>query len=120
MSVLTATRHYEIDDTWLNNHQADSSAYVDLEEVLQMRSQYVTDMGLNPSDESVKANFICIGTMVGDTDGGPEIEGVLAGEPITQKDVMKYAQGIMHPLAYKRIYARRTLARHIWFCGYSK
>ncbi len=125
-----ASRRYVIDDDWLqeygeNGENPDRSKYVDLYEISTEpeNSQYLTDLiamgkNIDRAQEQLKASFLSNGIRVGDDDDGPYIEGILEDESPAWRNKNKYVGGINHPERYRRIWAYRTTARHIQFCGY--
>ena len=122
------TRHYPIDDDWLALYTRggtleNNSRYVDIDEIRKnpQGSQYLLDLvtmgkSVDFTMEKIRASFVDNGTFVGDNDNGKYIDGQLMDD--TYRDKQKYAEGIEHPVRYKKIYAWETTARHIWFTGF--
>ena len=122
------TRHYPIDDGWLIRYgkggvAEDRNRYVDIGEIRinPQASQYLNDLvamgrSIDYGQEQVRASFVDNGTFVGDNDNGRYIDGQLKDD--TYRDKNKFAEGICHPVRYRRVYAWETNARHIWFAGF--
>lgn len=125
MSVLAqaATRHYAIDDEWLDQYANDRDRYVDIIDIRNQTSQYITDLiamgrNIDVAQESMRACFITNGLRVGDTDGGKYIRFMMEGDAFIGRN--KYSEGINHPERMKRIYSFQTQARHLSFVGYGQ
>ena len=114
MSVLakSASRHYSISDAWLDDKTNDKNAYIDLKEIQDGTSQYVTDQGLNATQEAQKACFFVNGLHV-EHDG--HVIAMMADE--TAKDDWKFNGVLTYPEQVKRIYARGTVARGLKCVG---
>lgn len=117
----SATRHYKIDDRWLEAHNG-ANDYVDIMEIRQNPSQsaylqWMLAQGFITSyvQEQVRASFVDNGIRVGDDDHGNDIRGIMFDE--NHIDDNEYAATINHPERYRRIYARGTTARMISFVG---
>ena len=122
----SADRCYPISEKWFKATGSDVPGYLDAREIRDGNSAYVTWVIANDpnlvSPNTIAGhrealNFTMNGIRVGETDIGPEIEGLYAQN--TFKTTMKYVGGINHPERYSRIYRKTTKARHLAFVGFS-
>jgi len=98
--------HLKIDDAWLNGYST-TDQYVDCRDLdstsggRRMRPRAI-QIGFNSSDATATTATVC---------------GVLWGENHAQADTYILALGVVHPIAFKFIYARDTNARRIKILG---
>lgn len=107
-----ARKKYRISNEWLRRHYNDNGAYVDLDEIVLESSSYVAEEGLDPKQEARKANFVRDGILVGETTKGNQVVLLLTDEPPGDQAEWRLAEGIVHPLSVKRIYARTLRTLH--------
>lgn len=127
MGVISqsASRHFEIEDRWLDQYSNDGDRYVDLDEVRKstatnIKSQYLSDLismgiiSLSDVDKvAARADFIINGIHIGD-DG--DLRGTMLDE--AYRDTWTLSQSVTHPLRFRRVWSRYTTARGIKILGY--
>jgi len=120
-----STRHYAIDNAWLDIFAGDEDAYVDIMEIRTDPSQsaylqwLVARGTLTEEDyvrEQQRASFEDNGIRVGNTTDGNDVRGWMRDEAYI--DTSDYLATLNHPDVWRRIYANGTTARRIWFMGF--
>jgi len=102
---------YPIYDAWFDSSARKSGDYVDIDEIRQGVSSYVTELGLNPQLEAARAGFTDMGVLLGDTDVGESVVGVLMGQADEEVDRYVLTGHLTHPLCFKRIYFSHSWKR---------
>jgi hypothetical protein len=106
---------YPILDAWFTRPNRRRGDYVDIDEIVEGTSSYVTEMGLSVQDEQRRANMTLIGFFAGDVDVNNTVIGLLSGEIGTGGgvDIQRYKLNgnIAHPLKLRRVYYRARWTR---------
>jgi hypothetical protein len=102
-----AQSHLKIDNKWLTDYQNANNAYVD-----------VRDLDGTNKGRRQRPRGILIGRTYNDTTASMSVvKGVLWDENHNQADTYTLANGVVHPMAFKFIYASSTTGRDIKIFG---
>jgi len=118
----SVSRHYRINDDWLDKYAADETRYVDIFDIYDnpTSSQYLQDlvaMGveIDFERERAKVSFWGNGTRINNE--LKTIKGVYEEDSLLDVDSRTYFGFYNHPERYRRIYAHGTTARGIDILG---
>ncbi len=131
MEQLTkpSSRRYRIDNGWLDEYQNDASKFVDIFQIAQdpNNSEYLADLNSTPLNRNVdlaqeqgRASFWLNGIIVGDTDGGDNVNCVFEEDDNAYNHISSFLATYKHDVRVRRVYARNTQGRDIEFLGVGK
>ena len=99
--------HVKVDNTWLTKYQGVDKAYQD-----------VRDLDSTNRGRQMRPRGILIGRTYNDTTATASVvKGVLWDETHVHADTYTLANGVVHPMAFKFIYASGTTGRDIKIFG---